>query len=283
MPLLRFWNLVKKSVTAWINDDAASMGAAIAYYTVFSLSPLLLIVIAVAGAVFGVDAVRGEVAIQLASIIGQDGARVVQDLIRSVNQPVDGALATLVSLFVLFIGATSVFTELQTALNRIWHVPKRVESSWWVLLRARFLSFGLILGLAFLLMVSLVISVALAAVGRWADDILPGWESILQFLNFTLSFGVTTVLFAIIYKFIPQARIAWRDVMLGAVVTAALFEVGKLLISLYIGKAGVASSYAAAGSIVVLLMWVYYSAQIFLLGAEFTWVQAQERAARKRK
>ncbi|QHJ00061.1 YihY family inner membrane protein [Xylophilus rhododendri] len=280
MQFKRFYDLARKSVAAWSDDYAPSMGAAIAYYTVFSLAPLLLIVIAVAGAVFGRDAVQGEIVAQLQGLIGHDGALAIQGLIKSASKPADGLVAGGISVVVLIVGATTVFGELQSALDRIWQVPQNAKSGVMATLRARLLSFGLILGLAFLLMVSLVVSAGVAVIGRWAGDYVPGWEIGLQLLNLCISLGITTVLFAMIYKLMPQARIAWRDVWVGAGVTAVLFEVGKLLIGLYVGKTSVASSYAAAGSVIVLLVWVYYSAQIFLLGAEFTWVFAQEHGSR---
>jgi len=279
MDFKHFFDVARKSVSAWSDDYAPSMGAAIAYYTVFSLAPLLLIVIAVAGAVFGREAVQGEIVAQLQGLIGHDGAVAVQGLIKSASAPADGLVAGGISLIVLLVGATTVFGELQSALDRIWQVPQGIKSGLWATLKSRLLSFGMILGLAFLLMVSLVVSAGVAAFGRFAGDMVPGWEIALQLLNLCISLGITTLLFAMIYKLMPQARIAWRDVWVGAIVTAVLFNVGKLLISLYVGKTSVASSYAAAGSIIVLLVWVYYSAQIFLLGAEFTWVFANEHGS----
>ena len=270
-----FYPLAKKSVLAWIDDYAPSMGAAISYYTVFSIAPLLLIVIAVAGLVWGREAVQGEIVGQLSGMIGQEGATGVQALIESANQPAKGLVATAISLVVLVIGATTVFAELQSALDRIWLVPQAPKvSGIWSVLRSRVLSLGFILGLGFLLLVSLVSSAGIAAMGSWAGGLLPGWETLLQLINMAFSLVFSTVLFAMIFKIMPQARIAWRDVWVGAGVTAVLFEIGKTLISLYIGKSSVTSSFAAAGSLVVLLVWVYYSAQIFLLGAEFTWVYA---------
>ena len=264
---------------AWVDDYAPSMGAAISYYTVFSLAPLLIIVIAIAGAVFGREAVEGQIVAQLDGLIGTDGATAVQGLIKSASDPVKGLVASVVSFGVLVVGATTVFAELQSALDRIWHVPEKAKpSGLWGLLRARFLSFGLVLGLAFLMMVSLVVSAALAAFGNWSSGLMPGWEIVLQVVNIGISLVITTLLFAMIYKLMPSVRIAWRDVLVGATVTAILFEVGKLLIGLYIGKSGVNESFAAAGSLVVLLAWVYYAAQIFLLGAEFTKVFAAENA-----
>jgi len=271
----QFLDLGKKAVTAWSDDFAPSMGAAISYYTIFSLAPLLVIVIAVAGALFGREAVQGEIVTQLSGFIGRDGALAVQGLVKSASEPSKGLLAGLLSVGVLLVGATTVFAELQSALDRIWHVPAAAKPSGvWSLLRARVLSFGLILALAFLLMVSLLVSTIVAAFGTWAGGYLPGWAVLLQMLNIAVSIGITTLLFAMIFKFMPTAPIAWHDVWIGAAVTAVLFEVGKFAIGLYLGKSGMNESYAAAGSLVVLLAWVYYAAQIFLLGAEFTKVYA---------
>ena len=265
---------------AWVDDFAPSMGAAISYYTIFSLAPLLVIVIALAGLLFGREAVQGEIVAQLSGLIGREGAIAVQGLIRSASEPGRDLVAGIIGMVVLVVGATTVFAELQSALDRIWHVPEKDKPSGiWVVLRARLLSFGLILGLAFLLMVSLVVSAGLAALGTWAGGLLPGWELVLQGLNVFVSLSIATVLFAMIFKFMPTARIAWRDVWIGAAVTAILFEVGKLLIALYLGKSGVTESFAAAGSLVLLLAWVYYAAQIFLLGAEFTKVYANEHGS----
>ena len=272
--------LCKKAVSAWIDDYAPSMGASISYYTVFSLAPLLVIVIAIAGALFGREAVQGEVVAQLQGLIGRDGALAVEGLIKSAAEPTKGLVAGGISLVVLIVGATTVFAELQSALDRIWHVPEAEKPSGvWAVLRARVLSFGLILGLVFLLMVSLMVSAGVAAFGGWAGGLMPGWEAMLLVLNVLISLFITTVLFAMIFKFMPTADVAWRDVGVGAVVTAVLFEVGKELIGRYIGKSGVAESFAAAGSLVVLLAWVYYAAQIFLLGAEFTKVYAEDHGS----
>ena len=253
------------------------MGAAISYYTVFSIAPLLLIVIAVAGFVWGREAVQGEIVGQLSGLIGRDGALGIQALIESAHKPTKGLLATAISLGVLVVGATTVFAELQSALDRVWDVPPaQKKSGIWGTLRARLLSLGFILGLGFLLAVSLVISAGLAALGGWMTGMFPGAEALLQIVNSVVSLGVAVVLFAMIFKLMPQATVGWRDVWVGAIVTAVLFEIGKALIGLYIGKSSVTSSFAAAGSLVVLLLWVYYSAQIFLLGAEFTWVYAHD-------
>ncbi len=281
MRFQHLFELCKKAVLAWMDDFAPSMGAAISYYTVFSLAPLLVIVIAVAGAVFGHEAVQGEIVGQLQGLIGRDGALAVQGLIKSASEPAKGLWAGGISIGVLLIGATTVFAELQSALDRIWHVPEKAKpSGLWAVLRARVLSFGLIMGVAFLLMVSLSVSAGISAMGTWASGLLPGWEVLLQGINMALSLAITTVLFAMIFRFMPSVPIAWRDVWVGAAVTAVLFELGKFLIGLYLGKSGVNESFAAAGSLVVLLAWVYYAAQIFLLGAEFTKVYADDRGSK---
>lgn len=279
---MRYGLLVRKSVNAWLDDYAPSMGAAISYYTIFSITPLLIIVIAVAGFVWGREAVEGELIRQLASMIGEDGARGVHALIQSANKPGQGLVASGISLVILLVGATTVFAELQSALDRIWRVPEHQKlTGLWATLRARLLSLGLILGLGFLLMVSLVFSAGVAALGRWASDLLPAWETLLHLANTTVSLAISLLLFAMIFKLMPRASVAWKDVWVGAVVTAVLFEVGKIMIGLYIGKSSITSSFAAAGSLVVLLVWVYYSAQIFLLGAEFTWAYANAYGSRR--
>jgi membrane protein len=269
-----------RAAKAWSDDYAPSMGAAISYYTVFSLAPLLVIVIAVAGAVFGREAVQGQIVAQLGGMVGQQGASLVQDLVAASSDTDKGLVAGIISVFVLIVGATTVFTELQNALDRIWHIPASEKPQGiWAILRARLLSFGLILGLVFLLIVSLTVSAAVAAIGAYTSALLPGAETLLQVVNFAVSLGIATVLFAMIFKFMPNTRIAWRDVWVGALTTALLFEVGKFLIGLYLGRSSMTETFAAAGSLVILIAWVYYAAQIFLLGAEFTKVYAQEHGS----
>lgn len=271
----QWWTLVKSAASAWVDDYAPSMGAALSYYTIFSLAPLLLIVISVAGLFFGADAVRGEIFGQLRGLMGDDAAKAVEAILTTVSKPAESITATVVGIVVLLIGATAVFGELQDSLDRIWRAPVAVKSNGlWGLLRARLLSFGMILGIAFLLMVSLVMGAVMAALGRWWGGAFVGWELLAQFVNLLVGFALTTAVFAMIYKLMPRVQVRWDDVWLGALVTSLLFTVGKLLIGLYIGKSGVASGFGAAGSLVVILIWVYYSAQIFLIGAEFTWVYA---------
>ena len=269
------WSLGRETMASWSDDYASSMGAALAYYTMFSIAPLLLIVISVAGLFFGDEAARGEILGQLEGLMGVDGARAVQGLLVSVNHPRAGVLATTLGMVALVVGATTVIGELQNSLDRIWRAPRRDARTGvlrWI--RARLVSLAMILGIGFLLMVSLVASAMLAALQRWFGRVLDlgGFASTVEFL---VSFGVITVAFAMIYKMMPRVRIEWRDVWIGAVVTALLFTVGKTAIGLYIGRSAVASAFGAAASLVAMVVWVYWSAQIFLLGAEFTWVYAR--------
>lgn len=274
--------LLKQVAKSWLDDYVPSMGAALAYYTLFSLAPLLLIVISVAGLIFGEDAARGEIEGQLRSLMGERGARAVQDLLISVDKPAEGAAATLLGVVLLFVGATTVFGELQDSLDRIWRVPARPQTSgWFALVRARLLSFGMILAIGFLLVVSLVISAALATLGRWFDPIFGGWSELAAATNAIGGFLLLAAMFALIYKVMPRVDVEWKDVWIGAMFTALLFTLGKSLIGLYIGRSGVTSGFGAAGSMVVILLWVYYSAQIFLIGAEFTWVYANAFGSRK--
>ena len=276
------WGLLHKTFTSWLNDYAPSMGAALAYYTLFSMAPLLLIVVSVAGLVFGQDAARGEIEAQLRMLVGEGGARAVQDLLASVRKPTEGVLATVIGLGLLFLGATTVFAELQDALDRIWRVPARKRASGWLsLVRARILSFGMIMAIGFLLMVSLVVSAALSVLGRWVEPSFGGWYWLASIVSSVGAFAMISVMFALIYKVMPSVRVQWRDVWIGALFTALLFNFGKLLIGLYIGRSGVVSGFGAAGSLVVILLWLYYSAQIFLLGAEFTWVYANTFGSRR--
>ena len=270
--------VLKETASAWTEDYAPSMGAALSYYTLFSIAPLLLIVIAVAGLIFGADAARGELFGQLAGLIGADGAKALEGLLAAADRPTQGVMATIIGIVTLLLGATTVFGELQNALDRIWRAPAREKAKgWWILLRTRLLSFGMILGIAFLLMVSLVLSAVISVLGKWWGAA----EIFAHMLEIVLSFGLSTVLFALIYKFIPRVHVGWHDVWIGAAVTALLFAVGKFLIGLYLGKSSVASAFGAAGSLVVVMVWVYYSAQIFLFGAEFTWVYAHEFGSRR--
>ena len=270
----RWLALARESLSAWSADYVPRMGAALSYYTLFSIAPLLLIAISVAGFVFGEDAARGEIFEQLRGLMGEQGAAAVERLLQSAHRPAAGGIAAAIGVAVLILGASGVFTELQNDLDRIWRVPPERKSGWWNLLRTRLLSFGMVLGMAFLLIVSLVASAALSALGKWWAPLFTGWELLAHGADLLVSFALMSVMFATLYKVMPRARVAWRDVWIGAGVTAALFAVGKFAIGLYLGRSSVASAFGAAGSLVVVMVWVYYSAQIFLLGAEFTRVCA---------
>jgi len=274
----RQWQIFLAAAKAWMDDYAPSMGAALSYYTLFSLALLLVLIIAIAGVVFGQDAVQGAIVAQLQGIMGQGGATAVQGLLRAAREPSTGIVACIVGGFLLLLGATAICAELQTDLDRIWEVPaKEKPSGIWGWLRSRVISFGLILGVAFMLMISLVVSAALAAAGEWLGGGNSAESVLATILNFTASFAIFTVLFAMIYKIMPTAKISWHDVWMGAAVTAMLFNVGKSLIGLYLAKSNVASGFGAAGSFVILVAWFYYSAQIFLFGAEYTWVYANSK------
>lgn len=274
--------MAQAAAQGWLDDHASSMGASLAYYTFFSMAPLLLIVISVAGLLLGREAAQGHLIHELSGLLGAQAASSIQALIASASEPADNWWGTLLGLGVMLVGATTVFAELQDALDRIWQAPQRpTGGGLWALLRARVLSFGLILGLAFLLMVSLVMGAVIAGLGRWLSHTLGEWVWVAQTLNLGIGFAITAAIFALIYKLMPRAHVQWNDVWVGAVVTALLFSLGKALIGLYLSASGIASAYGAAGSLVLVLLWVYYSAQVFLLGAEFTWVYANARGSRR--
>lgn len=254
----------------WMSQRAASKGAALAFYTLFSMAPTLVLVIAIAGAVFGEEAAKGEIFTQLRDLIGPSGAQGVEMLLASAYNPRAGTLATVMATLVLLIGATTAFAELKDSLDEIWHAPPAQKAGWIVLLRTRLLSFGLVLVLAFLLLVSLVVSAGLAVLERYWSGLWPNAGALLSSLASAFSFGVIASLFAVIYKMLPEVKLSWYDVWIGAVGTAGLFVLGKYLIGAYLGNSGIANSYGAAGSIVALLLWVYYSSLIFFFGAEFT-------------
>jgi membrane protein len=281
MKLPRVWPLLKQTVSEWVDDNVPALAAALAYYTLFSIAPMLIIAIAVAGLVFGQEAAHGQIQAQLQGLLGDAGAKVVEDMVASASKPGSGILATLVGVSVLAFAATGVFVQLQDSLNTIWKVKKKPMNGVLAFLRQRLLSFAMVLGIGFLLLVSLVLSAALSAAGTFLVGLVPGWEAVLQVVNLAVAFAVTTLLFAMIYKVLPETRVAWSDVWLGAAVTSLLFSLGKLGIGLYLGKSSVSSSYGAAGSFAVLLLWVYYSSQLLFLGAEFTQVYAHWRGSRR--
>jgi membrane protein len=267
----------------WSGDRALTHGAALAYYTLFSLAPLLVLVIAIAGLAFGRAAAQGEIVTQMAGLVGEDGARMLEGMIVRASQPASGAIATVVSLATMFFGASGVVGQLQGSLNQIWEAPPPAPTSSAVrhALQRRALALGMILGVGFLLLVSLVLSAALSALRDLVAQHLPIAAEVIPPLNFAFSFLVITALFAMIYKVLPDVRLEWRDVWIGSAVTALLFSIGKSLIGLYLGRAGVTSVYGAAGSLVLVLLWIYYSAQLLFVGAEFTEVYARMYGSRR--
>jgi membrane protein len=276
------WTMLKKTVLSFIEDEALSRGAAIAFYTVTSIAPVLLIVVAIAGLAFGGDAAQNAISAQLSGLMGQQTADVLQSAVASAAGQSSGILATLVGVGTLIATASGVFGEMQSALNAIWKTKAQAMSVS-RLIQARAVSLGLVAALGFLLIVSLAVSAGLTAFGNYLDSILPVGKLILPMLNFTVSLLLLAILFAAIYKVLPDRRLQWRDVMVGAVVTAVLFTIGKTLIGWYLGSSAVASSYGAAGGLIVLLLWVYYSVQIFLFGAEFTKIFANRYGSKQEK
>ena len=262
--------LLFESIKAWIDHRASSKGAALAFYTLFSMTPILILAIAIAGYFFGAQAAQGEIIGQIQGLVGPNGAQAVQALLAAARNPLSGLVATLVATVLLLIGATSVFAELKGSLDEMWGVTPSEHSTFIILLKTRFLSFSLVLVLAFLLLISLVISAALAVLERYVGTFWSSSMMALSAVSQIISFSVIASLFAVIYKMLPDAPLSWRDVWIGAVFTAALFSLGKYAIGLYLGNSGVASGFGAAGSLIALLLWVYYSAQIFFFGAEFT-------------
>jgi membrane protein len=256
---------------AWIEHDASTMGASLAFYTVFSVAPILLIAIGIVGWVIGADAVRADLLPQMQSLLGDAGASAVQTLLSSASYMGRSRSATAIGVATVLLGASSVFVELQTSLDRIWGIPKRNRKrGLWRFVRSRFLSLGLVFGVGFLMMVSLLVSTALAAVGVWLASHFGEWKASIVAVDVALSLIISTALFALVYKYVPQERLHWRDVWVGGAVTAILFNIGKFAIGYYLAKSTFAAVYGAAGSLLVLLLWAYYSAQIFLFGAEVT-------------
>ncbi len=276
------WELVKGAFVEWDEDKASRLAAALAYYTAFSLAPLLVISIGIAGLVLGERAAQGEIMAQLQGLLGAEGARLVEQMIAASRKPSESITATAIGIVVLLFGATGVFGQLQDALNTIWEVKPRPGRGWRGIVRDRFLSFTMVLGTGFLLLVSLVLSAGLAWLGDYLNSYFELPEAAFHVFNLILSLVLITLLFALIFKVVPDAKIAWRDVWIGAAITALLFSLGKFVIGLYLGKSTVASTFGAAASLAILLVWIYYSAQILFLGAEFTQVYATRFGSRIR-
>ena len=271
------WQLIRRTFAKWNEDHAPGLGAALSYYTVFSLAPVLMIAIAFASLVFGQDAAQGQIMGQIQGLVGEETAKAIQSMIEAARKPAAGFLTTMIAMVMLFMGATGVFAQLQESLNIIWKVKAKPEEGILKILKDRFISLLAVLGTGFLLLISLIISAALSALGATLDYLLPGLEVLLHIINIILSFAVVTLLFAMIYKLLPDTPIRWGDVWVGAMITSLLFTIGKFFIGLYLGNSDVGLAYGAAGSLVVILIWVYYASQIFLFGAEFTAIYAESR------
>jgi membrane protein len=278
-PVRPFWELLTATFWQWLGDDPFQLAAALAFYTFFSLAPLLIIVIAITGLVFGQEAAQNQIVGVLRGLVGLESAIAIQEVIRRASTPRSGLLATAGSVVTLLIGTGGVLGQLQASLNKIWGVAAKPWGGVWALLRERFVSFALVLGLGFLLLVSLLVSAALTAAMQFMSGVLPGSASLWQGLDMLVSFAFITLLFALSYKVLPDVQLAWREVWLGGAVTSLLFTIGKSLIGWYLGWSSVTSVYGAAGSLVVILLWVYYSALIFFFGAEFTQVYARTYGA----
>jgi membrane protein len=272
--------LAKETAAGWDEDNVARLAASLAYYTLLSIAPLIILAVAVAGLAFGQDAARQHISGELAGVVGVGAASAIQSIANNAHTPGTGVLSIAVGVLVLLFGASGVFGELQSALNTVWQVAPKPGRGIWGVVKDRFFSFTLVVGVAFLLLVSLILSAALTWVGQVFEATLPGGAVLWQLLNFVLSLAVVTALFAMMFKTLPDVHIKWRDVWVGAAVTAGLFTLGKFGLGIYLGSAGVSSAYGAAGSIVALVIWVYYSAQVLLVGAEFTEAYARRYGAR---
>ncbi len=268
--------LLKETFDEWNEDKASRLAAALAYYTIFSLAPLLIIAIAIAGSIFGEEAARGEIVGQIQGLVGKSGAEVIETAIQNANKPATGTIASLISIVALLFGATGVFSQLRDALNTIWEVQPKPGRPVKGFIRQNILSFSMVLGIGFLLLVSLIISAVLAGINSYFSNLLPGFDIMWQIANFIISFVVTALLFAMMFKFLPDAKITWGDVLIGGAITSLLFSIGRFLLGAYLGNGSFGSTYGAAGSLVVILAWVYYAAQILFFGAEFTQVYAKK-------
>lgn len=271
----KIWTLLKETYTDWSEDKAPRLAAALAYYTVFSIAPLLVIIIAIAGLVFGQEAVQGQVVEQIRGLVCETGAEAIQTMIANASQPSSSIIATVLGIATLLFGASGLFGELQDALNTIWEVQPKPDQGILGTIKQRFFSFTMVLGTAFLLLVTLVISTALATLSAYFQNLLPGFEVIWQIVNQVVGFAISMLIFGLIFKVLPDAKVAWGDVWIGAFVTALLFSIGRFALAQYLGRGSFTSTYGAAASLVVVLLWVYYSAQILFIGAEFTQVYAR--------
>lgn len=273
------WSLIKETVTQWSDDEAARQAASLALYTLLSIAPMIVIAIAIAGAVFGEEAARGQISHQVGALVGAEAGNAIQALVANARAPSEGILSTVIGLVVLLVGASGVFGELQTALNHIWEVKPKPGRGIKGFIKDRFFSFSMVMGVAFLLLVSLVISAGLATLGAHYQSLIP-FPGLWQVLNIAVALAVSTLLFGLIFKLVPDAKTAWKDVLIGGFVTAVLFSIGKVALAWYVGRSATTSPFGAAGSLVALVVWVYYSAQILFIGAEFTQVYATRIGSR---
>jgi membrane protein len=280
MSISEIISFFKAGFADWSEDKASRLAAALSYYSAVSLAPLLIILLGIAGLVFGQEAATGQVAAQIQGFLGEQSAQAIQDIIANANKPDTGILSTIIGTVILLLGASGVFGELQDGLNTVWEVKPKPGRGILGIIKHRFLSMAMVLGIGFLLLVSLVLSAALAALGTYLGGVLPVPALVLHLINFIVSFGVITLLFALMYKFVPDVEISWNDVWIGAAITALLFTIGKILIGLYLGRSTVGSTYGAAGSLIVILIWIYYSAQILFFGAELTQVYTNKYGSR---
>jgi membrane protein len=277
-----FTALLKQAGIAWLADDAPRFGAALAFYTLFSLAPVLIVAVSIAGLVFGAKAAQGEIVRQFQGLMGTQGAAAIETIIQSTNRPALGMFSTTLALLAILVGASGAFNELQDALNTIWRVDNNTRNFWMVTVKHRFFSLGLVIATGFLLLTSLIVTASLSAAEKFVSNLLPLSVLLLQSVNVVFSFGVIAILFALIFKFIPDTTIRWRDVRMGAAITSLLFTGGKVVIGFYLGHSALTSAYGAAASLVVFLIWIYFSAQILLFGAELTYVYALEYGSRRK-
>ncbi len=275
---MRLSALLRNTFESWLLHEAPRLGAALAFYTILSLAPLMILTVSLAAFVFGFPSAHNHILSQVQTMLGDAGAETIRSILERAQKPSESMTASIVGMVMLLFGASGVFEELQSALNKIWNVEPSRSGHFGALLREKFFSFGMVLAIGFLLLVSLLLSAGLSAFGRFYSTILPLPEWVLHLISLAIAFLAVSVLFALIFKIVPQTYIAWGDVIPGALATAFLFTAGKFLIGLYLGKAAVGSAYGAAGSLIVIIVWVYYSAQIFFLGAEFTHALAKARS-----
>lgn len=277
------WHLLRTTMLEWNEDNVAHLAAALAYYTFFSLVPLLIIATAIAGSVYGQEAARGELVSQIAFYVGYDSANLIQTILKNTGASTPNLIVTIAGIVFVLYGATGVFSELQNSLNLIWDAPPLHTRNWRALALNRLFALVMVLGCGFLLLLSLLISTALTAMTNWINYWWPGMAVTSQIISFLISFGLTILVFGVIYQFLPNVRVAWRDVWSGAMATALIFSIGRYLISVYLSYSTIGSTYGAAGSLAVLMLWIYYSAQLFFLGAEFTQVYARTKGTRWRE